>query len=92
MCPERDPIRGQQWQAWCAPSTGSRLMAMLSTAMLDTLAAFGDQVDFYRIDQNAPTVANMDAALLERLIGFSRSNFPGRAALSRSNTTSASRP
>ena len=46
------------------PTTGSRLLAMLSTAMLDTLAAFGDQVDFYSINQNAPTGANLDAALL----------------------------
>jgi hypothetical protein len=46
------------------PTTGTRLMAMLSTAMLDTVAAFGDQVDFYRIDQSAPAGANMDAALV----------------------------
>ena len=46
------------------PPTGSRLMAMLSTAMLDTRAAFGDQVDFYKIDQNAPATANVDAALI----------------------------
>jgi hypothetical protein len=46
------------------PTTGSRLMAMLSTAMLDTRAAFGDQVAFYKIDQNAPATANVDAALI----------------------------
>jgi hypothetical protein len=46
------------------PTTGSRLMAMLSTAMLDTRAAFGDQVAFYKIDQNAPAVASVDAALI----------------------------
>lgn len=67
-------------------------MAMLSTAMLDTLAAFGDQVEFYRIDQNAPTVANMDAALLGAAQRILSLELPGRAALFWSNTTSASRP
>ena len=46
------------------PTTGSRLMAMLSTAMLDTRAAFGDQVAFYKIDRNAPATASVDAALI----------------------------
>ncbi|MFN7896604.1 MAG: Ig-like domain-containing protein [Cyanobacteriota bacterium] len=63
------------------PTTGSRLMAMLSTAMLDTLAAFGDQVDSYIIDLAAPTVANMDAALLgaaERILSL---ELPGESSL-----------
>ena len=63
------------------PTTGSRLMAMLSTAMLDTLAAFGDQVDSYTIDLAAPTVANMDAALLgaaERILSL---ELPGESSL-----------
>ena len=63
------------------PTTGSRLMAMLSTAMLDTLAAFGDQVDFYSIDLEAPTVANRDAALLgaaERILSL---ELPGESSL-----------
>jgi len=63
------------------PPTGSRLMAMLSTAMLDTLAAFGDQVDYYSINQNAPTVANMDAALLgaaERILSL---ELPGESSV-----------
>jgi hypothetical protein len=45
------------------PTTGSRLTAMLSTAMLNTLAGFDDTVQPYRIDQNAPAGANRDAAL-----------------------------
>lgn len=32
------------------PTTGTRLMALLTTAMLDTLAAFGDEVAPYRFD------------------------------------------
>jgi hypothetical protein len=56
-------------------------MAMLSTAMLDTLAAFGDQVDFYRIDQNAPTVANMDAALLGAAQRILSLELPGESSV-----------
>jgi len=63
------------------PTTGSRLMAMLSTAMLDTLAAFGDQVEFYRIDQNAPTVANMDAALLGAAHRILSLELPGESSV-----------
>jgi hypothetical protein len=63
------------------PTTGSRLMAMLSTAMLDTLAAFDAQVDSYIIDLEAPTVANMNAALLgaaERILSL---ELPGESIL-----------
>jgi hypothetical protein len=63
------------------PTTGSRLMAMLSTAMLDTLAAFGDQVDFYRIDQNAPAGANMNAALLGAAQRILSLELPGESSL-----------
>lgn len=45
------------------PTAGTRLMAMLSATMLDTLAAFGDQVKPYRIDHNAPVGASLEAAL-----------------------------
>jgi hypothetical protein len=63
------------------PTTGSRLMAMLSTAMLDTLAAFGDVVDFYRIDQSAPAGANMDAALLGAAQRILSLELPGESSL-----------
>jgi hypothetical protein len=63
------------------PTTGSRLMAMLSTAMLDTLAAFGDEVDFYRIDQSAPAGANMDAALLGAAQRILSLELPGESSL-----------
>ena len=71
------------------PTTGSRLMAMLSTAMLDTLAAFGDVVDFYRIDQSAPAGANMNAALLgaaQRLLSL---ELPGETSLIQEQYTSS---
>jgi len=69
------------------PTTGSRLMAMLSTAMLDTLAAFdtlaayGDQADFYRIDQSAPAGANRDAALLGAAQRILSLELPGEISL-----------
>ena len=63
------------------PTTGSRLMAMLSTAMLDTLAAFGDQVDSYIIDLAAPTVANMNAALLGAAERILSQELPGESSL-----------
>jgi hypothetical protein len=63
------------------PTTGSHLLAMLSTAMLDTLAAFGDQVDFYRIDQSAPADANMDAALLGAAQRILSLELPGESSV-----------
>jgi hypothetical protein len=63
------------------PTSGSRLLAMLSTAMLDTLAAFGDEVDFYRIDQSAPAGANMDAALLGAAQRILSLELPGEISL-----------
>ena len=71
------------------PTTGSRLMAMLSTAMLDTLAAFGDQVDFYRIDQSAPAGANMDAALLGAAQRILSLELPGEISLIQEQYTSS---
>ncbi|MEB3260384.1 MAG: phosphatase PAP2 family protein [Cyanobacteriota bacterium] len=63
------------------PTTGTRLMAMLSTAMLDTLAAFTQQVDPYRIDVNAPTGANRNAALAGAAHRILSRELPGEAAL-----------
>jgi hypothetical protein len=63
------------------PTTGTRLMAMLSTAMLDTLAAFGDQVSYYRIDQNAPAGANRNAALAGAAQRILSLELPGESGL-----------
>ena len=71
------------------PTTGSRLMAMLSTAMLDTLAAFGDVVDFYRIDQSAPAGANMNAALLGAAQRILSLELPGETSLIQEQYTSS---
>jgi hypothetical protein len=71
------------------PTTGSRLMAMLSTAMLDTAAAFGDQVDSYRIDQIAPASANMDAALVGAAQRILSLELPGENSLIQEQYTSS---
>jgi hypothetical protein len=63
------------------PTTGTRMMAMLSTAMLDTLAAFGDGVNPYRVDQNAPVGANREAALVGAAQRILSLELPGEAAL-----------
>jgi hypothetical protein len=63
------------------PTTGTRLMAMLSTAMLDTLAAFTHQVDPYRIEVNAPAGANRNAALAGAAHRILSQELPGEAAL-----------
>jgi hypothetical protein len=71
------------------PTTGSRLMAMLSTAMLDTVAAFGDQVDSYRIDQTAPASASMDAALVGAAQRILSLELPGESSLIQAEYTSS---
>jgi hypothetical protein len=71
------------------PTSGSRLMAMLSAAMLDTLAAFGDQVDFYRIDQSAPAGANMEAALVGAAQRILSLELPGENSLIQEQYTSS---
>ncbi len=63
------------------PTTGTRLIAMLSTAMLDTVAAFGDQVDFYRIDQSAPVSASLDAAVVGAAQRILSLELPGESSL-----------
>jgi hypothetical protein len=63
------------------PTTGSRLMAMLSTAMLNTLAAFGEPVDSYEFDQSAPTGANMEAALVGAAQRILSLELPGESIL-----------
>ncbi len=102
VAPESDPIliwtntalnaiqsAGSNGKPGVPPTTGSRLLAMLSTAMLDTLAAFGDEVDFYRIDQSAPAGANMDAALLGAAQRILSLELPGESSLIQEQYTSS---
>jgi len=63
------------------PTTGTRLMAMLSTAMLDTLAAFGDEVAPYRFDENAPKRSSRDAALIGAAYRILSQELPGEIGL-----------
>jgi hypothetical protein len=46
------------------PTTGTRLMALLSTTLLDTVAAFGNSVDPYRIDVAAGNGVSRQAAIV----------------------------
>jgi len=46
------------------PTTGTRLMALLSTTLLDTVAAFGNSVDPYRIDVAAGNGISRQAAIV----------------------------
>jgi hypothetical protein len=63
------------------PTTGTRLMALLTTAMLDTLAAFGDEVAPYRFDQNAPKGTHRDAALVGAAQRILSLELPGEMGL-----------
>ena len=63
------------------PTSGTRLMAMLSTALLDTLAAFGDQVTPYQFDLNAPKEASRDAALIGAAYRILSLEIPGEMGL-----------
>lgn len=69
------------------PTTGTRLMAMLSAAMLDTLASFGDEVDPYRIDQDAPENSNRDAALIGAAYRILSKGLPGELPILRDQLT-----
>ena len=46
------------------PTTGTRLMALLSTTLLDTVAAFGNTVSPYRIDVAAENGISRQAAIV----------------------------
>ncbi|MEB3318664.1 MAG: vanadium-dependent haloperoxidase [Cyanobacteriota bacterium] len=63
------------------PTTGTRLMAMLSAAMRDTLAAFSDALAPYRIDQHAPAGANRDAALMGAAQRILSLELPGETSM-----------
>jgi hypothetical protein len=63
------------------PTLGSRLSALLTTSMLNTLAGFDDTVTPYRIDQNAPAGANRDAALAAAAQRILSLEVPGEMSL-----------
>jgi hypothetical protein len=72
---------GSNGKAGIGPTAGSRLMAMVSTAMLNTLAGFDETVQPYRIDQNAPAGANRDAALAAAAHRILSLEVPGELSL-----------
>ena len=63
------------------PTVGTRLMAMLSTAMLDAVAAFGDQVNPYRFDLTAPSGASREAAVVGAAQRILALELPGESDL-----------
>jgi hypothetical protein len=63
------------------PTTGSRLMAMLSTTMLDVVAAFGDKVNPYRFDLTAPSGASREAAVVGAAQRILALELPGESDL-----------
>jgi hypothetical protein len=63
------------------PTVGTRLMAMLSTAMLDAVAAFGDQVNPYRFDLTAPSGASREAAIVGAAQRILALELPGESDL-----------
>jgi hypothetical protein len=63
------------------PTLGTRLMAMLSTAMLDVVAAFGDKVNPYRFDLTAPGGANREAAVVGAAQRILALELPGESVL-----------
>jgi hypothetical protein len=63
------------------PTLGTRLMAMLSTAMLDAVAAFGDKVNPYRFDLTAPRGANREAAIVGAAQRILSQELPGESDL-----------
>ena len=63
------------------PTVGTRLMAMLSTAMLDAVAAFGDRVNPYRFDLTAPSGASREAAVVGAAQRILALELPGESDL-----------
>ena len=63
------------------PTLGTRLMAMLSTAMLDAVAAFGDKVSPFSFDLKAPSGASREAAIVGAAQRILSQELPGESDL-----------
>ena len=63
------------------PTTGTRLMAMLSTTLLDTMAAFGNAVTPYRIDVDAGGNVSRQAAIVGAAKQILSQMLPGETEL-----------
>ncbi len=63
------------------PTLGTRLMAMLSTAMLEAVAAFGDKVSPHRFDLKAPSGASREAAIVGAAQRILSQELPGESDL-----------
>ena len=69
------------------PTLGTRLMAMLSTAMLDAVAAFGDKVSPYSFDLKAPSGASREAAIVGAAQRILSRELPGESDLIQAQLT-----
>jgi hypothetical protein len=70
---------GQQGRG-VGPTTGTRLMAMLSTAIYDTVCAFNTTQTPYRFDVNAPAGASLQAAVIGAASKILNELLPGQAS------------
>jgi hypothetical protein len=70
---------GSNGKPGVAPTTGTRLTAMLSVAMLDTVASFGDKVKPYLIDIKASKTLNRDVAIIGAAHRILSTELPGEA-------------
>ena len=71
------------------PTTGTRLMAMLSTAIYDTVCGFNATQTPYRFDLNAPSGASLQAAVIGAASRILGQLLPGQADFIQSQATAS---
>lgn len=79
---------GQQGRG-VGPTTGTRLMAMLSTAIYDTVCGFNATQTPYRFDLNAPSGASIQAAVIGAASRILSQLLPGQSDFIQSQTASS---
>jgi hypothetical protein len=64
-----------------APTVGSRLMALVSTAVYDTVSAFNTLYPSYAVNVNAPTNTSLEAAVVGAAYRVLSTQLPGQSSL-----------
>jgi hypothetical protein len=64
-----------------APTVGSRLMALVSTAVYDTVQAFNTSYPSYAVNVNAPTNTSLEAAVVGAAYRVLSTQLPGQNSL-----------
>jgi hypothetical protein len=64
-----------------APTVGSRLMALVSTAVYDTVNAFNTLYPSYAVNENAPTNTSLEAAVVGAAYRVLSTQLPGQSSL-----------